>query len=174
MAGYFGFSMSNNAIAAYWNGEKPLSKWTKKEIMEAITKAVNAREIELKADLSKLKRLPVKTLREVCLYRSSWHHTSSYFNETNFYSLDVEKIEGLTNEKIEEILAIKSEEEEPPREETWKCSFLEWSGSRKHPKAIRVEEIGVIRGNWFFRKNGTKKSLCAKGFELIERIEKEV
>lgn len=30
MAGYNGYSMSNNAVAAYENGEKPLSKWKKK------------------------------------------------------------------------------------------------------------------------------------------------
>lgn len=28
MAGYKGWAMSNNAVAAYENGEKPLSKWT--------------------------------------------------------------------------------------------------------------------------------------------------
>lgn len=32
MAGYNGFSMSNNAVAAYEDGEKPLSKWTKADI----------------------------------------------------------------------------------------------------------------------------------------------
>ena len=36
MAGYNGWSMSNNAIEAYENGEKPLSKWTKTDIFEAI------------------------------------------------------------------------------------------------------------------------------------------
>lgn len=33
MAGYNGFSMSNNAVAAYEDGEKPLSKWTKANIL---------------------------------------------------------------------------------------------------------------------------------------------
>lgn len=36
MAGYNGFSMSNNAVAAYEDGEKPLSKWTKADIFEII------------------------------------------------------------------------------------------------------------------------------------------
>lgn len=29
MAGYSGYSMSNNAVDAYESGEKPRSKWTK-------------------------------------------------------------------------------------------------------------------------------------------------
>ena len=36
MAGYREYSMSNNAVAAYENGENPLSKQTKKEILEEV------------------------------------------------------------------------------------------------------------------------------------------
>ena len=36
MAGYNGYSMSNNAVSAYDNGEKPLSKWRKSDILEEI------------------------------------------------------------------------------------------------------------------------------------------
>lgn len=36
MAGYSGWSMSNNAVDAYSNGEKPLSKWTKADIFDTI------------------------------------------------------------------------------------------------------------------------------------------
>lgn len=171
MAGYHGYSMSNNAIAAYWSGEKPISKWTKKEIIDALAEAVSNGEIELKADIIKIEKMPVKTLKEACLYRSSWHHTSSRYNRTDFYSLDVEKIEELTNAKIDEIIADQNKEKkEEPKEETWKCSFLEWSGTRKHPKATRIEEIGTIRGNWFFRQDGSKKSTHANGFQFIEKI----
>lgn len=34
MAGYYGYSMSNNAKAAYEMDEKPFSKWSKGEILE--------------------------------------------------------------------------------------------------------------------------------------------
>lgn len=34
MAGYYNHSMSNNAIAAYAYGEKPLSRWRKRDILE--------------------------------------------------------------------------------------------------------------------------------------------
>lgn len=33
MAGYQGYSMSNNAVQAYKQGEKPRSKWTKAEVV---------------------------------------------------------------------------------------------------------------------------------------------
>ena len=98
MAGYNGFSMSNNAVAAYEDGEKPLSKWTKADIFGAIEE----QEVELKCSIEKLKKLPVKVLKEICLIYSSWHHTSNHYNKTDFYSLDVDRIENLTDDKMKE------------------------------------------------------------------------
>lgn len=101
MAGYSGWSMSNNAVDAYSNGEKPLSKWTKADIFDTIEE----QEIELKCSMEKFKKLPVKVLKEVCLRYSSWHHTSNHYNQTDFYSLDISRIENLTDEKIDRLLA---------------------------------------------------------------------
>ena len=165
MAGYNGWSMSNNAIEAYENGEKPLSKWTKTDIFEAIEE----QEVELKCTIEKLRKIPVNVLKLVCLRYSSWHHTSNRFNKTDFYSLDVDYIENLTDEKIEELI-IKYKTEDKPLEEKWKCAFLEWSGSRKHPKATEVIEEGTIKGDWFYRKDGSKKKTSANGFRFIEKI----
>lgn len=103
MAGYNGFSMSNNAVAAYEDGEKPLSKWTKADIFEIIED--KDREINLKCSISKLRKLPVKILKDICLTYSSWHHTSSHYNKTDFYSLDVKAVENLTDERIDELIA---------------------------------------------------------------------
>lgn len=58
MAGYHGFSMSNNAVEAYKNGEMPLSKWTKKAILE------EAEKYTLQCSLEKLKQLPLAVLRD--------------------------------------------------------------------------------------------------------------
>ena len=54
--------MSNNAVEAYENGERPLSRWRKSDILEAISVS----EIELKCSISKLQKLPVKVLKVVC------------------------------------------------------------------------------------------------------------
>lgn len=176
MAGYNGFSMSNNAVAAYENGEKPLSKWTKKEILNQISNQIEQGELELHCSLALLKKLSLKALKENCLWYSSWHHTSNYFNETKFYDLDVDRIEELTDEKINAILseekaAKKAGKKTEEQEERWLCSFLEWSGTKKYPKAKEFTEEGTIKGNWFIRKNGTKKKTTANGFKKIKKLE---
>lgn len=169
MAGYSGWSMSNNAVEAYENGEKPLSKWRKSYILEAIEDS----EMKLKCSIAKLRKLPVKILKEVCLCYSSWHHTSNRYNETDFYSLDEERIENLTDDKIDELLIeykANKNEEVKPIEEKWKCAFLEWGGTRKHPTATEIIEEGIVKGDWFYRKNGSKKKTTANGFRFIEKI----
>lgn len=170
MAGYNKFSMSNNAMAAYGCGEKPLSKWTKTNIFFEIKE----QEVKLKCTIEKLKKLPVKVLKAECLCRSSWHHTSSYYNKTDFYALDINRIEGLTDERIDELIAGHKETEKmesAPVEEKWQCAFLEWSGSRNHPKATEVIEQGIVKGGWFYRSDGSKKKVTANGFRFIKQIQ---
>jgi hypothetical protein len=152
MSGYHGYSMSNNAMSAYNDGEKPISKWTKSDIISTIENAAKSGDLNLKCDLNVLKKCPSKSLKEMCLSRTSWHHTSSYYNRTNFYSIDFEKIKSLTNEQ----LSIEPVEPEHT-DEIWKCAFLEWSGTRKHPKATEFIEIGTVKGDWFIRADGSKK-----------------
>lgn len=170
MAGYNGWSMSNNAVAAYEDGEKPLSKWTKTDILDAIEE----QEVKLKCSIEKLKKLPIKVLKEICLTYSSWHHTSNHYNKTDFYSLDVDRIENLMDDELDELLSnykADKKAESKPLEEKWECAFLEWSGSRKHPVATEVIEEGVVKGDWFYRKNGTKKKTKANGFRFLKKIQ---
>lgn len=121
--------------------------------------------------MEKLKKLQVKVLKEICLYKSSWHHISNHYNKTDFYSLDIDQIEELTDEKINNMVAeYKTEKQLEPTEERWKCAFLEWSGTRKYPKATEIIEIGIIKGNWFIRTDGSKKKTTANGFKFIEKV----
>lgn len=169
MAGYKGYSMSNNAVIAYENGEKPLSKWSKAEIIEIINKKMNSGELTVKCNIEKLKKVPLKVLRELCLIYTSWHHTSSHYNMTNFYSIDISGIEKLTDEMIDKAVSRYQKEKDNP-EEKWECSFLEWSGTRRHPKAIVKTEIGIVKGKWFYRADGSKKKITANGFEFIRKV----
>lgn len=105
MSGYYGWSMSNNAVSAYENGEMPMSKWTKKAIIEHIKEAINEGDIEIQFSLNELKKLPLKALREFCLIYTSWHHTSKFYNKTDFYSLDVSYLKRLTNETIKKLIS---------------------------------------------------------------------
>lgn len=99
MAGYRNYSMSNNAVAAYEDGEKPLSKWTKQAIIDEIQDNYNDYELTFDMELfAKLK----KSDMELYLNYSSKHHTSSYYNYTDFYSIDYDSLQELTDERIEQ------------------------------------------------------------------------
>lgn len=172
MAGYKGYSMSNNAVAAYESGEKPLSQWTKGDIISEVEKI--SKETDLKFDIANLKKVPSSMLKSICLKKTSWHHTSEYYNRTNFYSVDVNFIEALTDKDIKSYWERAKEDKantKEPAAEKWECSFLEWSGTKSHPKATTVTETGTIKGNWFIRSDGSKKSINAKGFRKIRQVD---
>ena len=73
--GYSGYSMSNNAVAAYENGQKPLSNFTKEDA-EALSELTGK-----KWTLKEVKDF-VKDSGKV-----GYHHTSKFYNTTNFYSI---------------------------------------------------------------------------------------
>ena len=127
MAGYYNFSMSNNARTAYANGEKPLSRWTKEEILSELEEET----------AEKLKPLTARELRKILLYRSSWHHTSSRYNRTSFYSINKDKAEEITEEEIREIIKMRKEriiegkevkETSTPSYITALVQYTEWEG----------------------------------------------
>jgi len=129
MAGYDGFSKSNNAREAECQGYFPASVLAKKLGVSAVA---------------------IKAL----LTPGEWHHTSSWYNATDYYYLPE------AHEKIEELKAYKKE----IHVEKWICNvkFLEWSGSRNYPvaKEFKLENIVVEeKGDWFlfYLPDGTIK-----------------
>lgn len=173
MAGYDGFSMSNNAREAYREGERPLSKWTKEDILKGVKKCVNEEAFKI------LKGLSLTVLRKYALYKSSWHHTSSYYNRTNFYSIDEDYLSTLSNSELQRLQeeneyfkkkkkAVKKVKSERRKV---KAHFVEWEWHAKKSKAIDVEEIGFIDDTWFYRWDGSKKRIKAKGFKVIEYLD---
>ena len=178
--GYIGNKMSERAYEAYESGEKPLSKWTKKDIIECV---LNVRNDFNENELNRYS----KEVLKVFLVCSSWHHTGSYFNETNFYSLDPDFIE-LSKIEIIQVLEKKKKDLEKEKKEKkilklQKCmfSYIEWAGTRKHPKATEKESYGIIKGSWIYYKNG-KYIHIIKEFEraprgtaaLFKQIEKDL
>lgn len=168
--GYIGNKMSVRAYEAYESGEKPLSKWTKTAIINTV--------LDYRDDFGydELKKYSKDALKVFLTY-SSWHHTGSYFNETAFYSLDESFIENekdyiiqVLNEKVKEL---KKEKEEKKILKLQKCKFkyIEWAGTRKHPKAIEKESYGIIKGSWIYYKDG-KKSLNGKYIHVVEIFER--
>ncbi len=96
--------MSERAFAAYENDEKPLSKWTKKTILEYITQWLDDNERVLLEDISDYTK---QQLVDEFLDYTGWHHTSKFYNETEFYKVDEDKLlsvsRKLTDDELEEI-----------------------------------------------------------------------
>lgn len=161
MAGYHNFSMSNNAVAAYENGEMPLSKWSKKAILAAVRDAAPDA-------LPLLSRCPLAVLRAHCLRRSSWHHTSSRYNKTDFFSLDDMILDDLSAETVESW--IREHKDEPaaaaaPSRRPGSISYIEWAGSLRRPRAIHRFLDGVFieqKGAFFLVYNASGALILRK------------
>ena len=179
MAGYSGFSMSNNAVGAYNNGEKPLSKWSKAEILQEIR--IYAKENNINIDMEKLNKVSLPVLRESFLYKTAYHHTSKFYNSTDFYAIDFDTVNEMVDlesvqkllELTEEEKMLKKQEKKEDSPEMWECAYLVWGGTRAHPKATEQTAIGEVRGNWFYLPEGGKKSIKANGFRFIRQIKEE-
>lgn len=172
MAGYYNYSMSNNAVSAYANGEKPISKWTKSEIIDTlVSEGISSEKIDL------IKKLSAKAVKAHCLRRSSWHHTSSHYNRTDFYEVFAPFIENESIRTIESWIVSDQAEKNAPKQkiesapQKAKVIYLEWVGTRKHPKAKEVTAIGEITadGKWFVEEGcHNKHSTSARGFKVLE------
>lgn len=164
---YSGYSMSNRAVEAYADGEMPLSKWSKQSIIDEVVEYDHFTKDDLK-------KFTKKVLTKYFLERSSWHHTSSYCNKTDFYSINSNRAENGSIDDLEELKeCYKKEAKKVEKLEVKKAKikYLEWSGSRSHPKATEVEDYAVIIGNWAYFTGGNKKSLSSNGFRIIETYE---
>lgn len=109
--GYDGQSMSVRATAAYEQGEKPRSKWTKRAMLDEIAEFCECESIDL--DVSKMRR---DDLFSTYFTWSSWHHTGKFASATDFYSLDGEAVrrdarELTDDEATEREIARKAEAE---------------------------------------------------------------
>lgn len=167
---YIGNKMSVRAYEAYENGEKPISKWLKSDIEKAVLKR---RKDFNKKELNRYNKEALKAF----LICSSWHHTGSYFNETNFYSLDENFVELPKKEILDELNNrmddSKKAKEAKKKEKLQKCliKFIEWKGTRKHPKAVYCEAYGILKGKWIYTEE-CKKSLNGKYIQIIKEFDK--
>lgn len=174
-SGYDGYRMSNRAVTAYDYGEMPLSKWTKKEIINRIN--YFADDLEVNIDTSNLEKCKKDVLKDYFLYNSSWHHTGKYCNKTEFYDVDDDKVETLTEEIINNLVSkSKSKPKENKKTEKvtaptkyYKVEYLDWY---QRGKCNQVIDFGEVEGIWFYPTDGGKKKIDANGFRLIEEISK--
>lgn len=144
-SGYSGYSMSQRAARAYEDGEKPLSKWTKREIINKI------KDID-KEKAQAFSKVKLSVLKDTVLRYSSWHHTSSMCNRTDFYEVSDEIIEEMTIDDILNLTKKEEVKEEPVNKYKGTIIYLEWSGTRKHPKATehKLEDVWIEEKGCFY------------------------
>lgn len=83
VGGYSGYSQSNSAIESKEQGSMPLSQWTKERIISYLN-----RSKELKPYIDIFKKMSLAKLKDNVLRSDGWHHTSKFYNKTDFYSVD--------------------------------------------------------------------------------------
>jgi hypothetical protein len=140
MAGYSGYSKSNNAVAAESDGRYPAS--------------VLAKRLRVSAD----------AVRAV-LTTSEWHHSSKYYNRVHYYDgaalIALAENPGATDEAVVEALGIDAEDVEAARRDlerlrAWRkpaadvvvhedcvVEWIEWTGTRARPKATEMRAEGA-------------------------------
>ena len=167
--GYVGYSMSVNMAEAQEENRLPASKAAK--ALGVSTQAIK-------------ETIPT----------SEWHHASSYYNKVDVYDINpyLELKAGKelsTDEYSEEDIAEYKENWEamkafPKPDKSVKqfygdAEWLEWSGSRAHPKAEEHKETGILieeKGSFytFYLPNGTtvKKKIGSNGTYVKSEEEK--
>ena len=153
MSGYNGFSKSNNAVAAEAEGRFPASECAKRL------------------------GVPIEFVR--AQGTSEWHHTSKHFNCTEFFDLDSIRDHLETDEGRSQLEAIKTElkaKKSTPAivHAGADVKWLEWSGTRNHPKATEMTASGATvtdRGGKFLEvtlADGKtfRKGRDTRGFEV--------
>lgn len=123
MAGYDGFSKSNNAISAEFNGKFPISIVAKKA------------------------KVPTGFVR-MHFSPCEWHHTSKWYNTVDYYDLE-EVIEWLGTDEGKSALAKDKANTIKAKEKSivhLNCTvkWLDWYGTRNNPKCEEMKESGAI------------------------------
>ena len=169
-SGYTGYSMSNRAVEAYNSGEQPISNWTKQEMLDVVEE-LNPSILEACRGLS------VSELRDFLLTYSGWHHTSSYFNRTNFYEIR-EDIEDL---KPEDVPKHKCRKKDLAVRFHGDIYYLIWGGTKKHPKATEMALKNVdieVHGSFYvvYNDSGTeilRKKIGSNGTSVVNYEEEK-
>lgn len=168
--GYIGTKMSERAFEAHQNGEKPYSQWSKEDLLDSLPV-----EIQEKA-----KKLTLSELRCRLLHYSSWHHTGTYYNRTDFYEIDENQIDKLTAEKIDEIITNRPKRvrvkkvKTKPLFVTAKIRYTEWEGrfrNYRHPVTYTavvqfMSDAKMVKIDYY-----TTKRLSS--VEIVEKIEQK-
>ena len=149
--GYDGYSMSNNARQAYTEDKRPLSRWTKADIIDVCERLAKDNKLDL--DIKKLSKLNLYTLKQLLSY-AEYHHTGKYFNVTDFYEVDPDLLAKL--------IADGYPKEEPPKKP--KIEKVD-TGLYAHGSFI---ETTWTRGKWAHEVKITHTFINAKIYDVYK------
>lgn len=157
--GYNGYSKSNRALQAEADGK--------------MTASVLAKRL-------KVSTAAVKEFLKPCEY----HHTSGWFNCTDYYDEEellqfargektAEQVEEDIPDLLAQLCAFQAPDKSTREIVARKVSWLEWSGSRAHPKATErsAENVKVTLKGQFavlhLPSGDLRKKITAHGFSII-------
>lgn len=144
MAGYsYEYGMSNAALDAYENGNKPLSKITAQDLKLAGWRGTKAEAIRL--------------AKSGFWRPSEWHHSGgTWYNRVDFY--DPAELVEAWEEASADSRSVALAQDAPTEEKRVAGEYKLWGGSRKHPTVVGHESFtGTLRGNWIHLDGGGRK-----------------
>lgn len=153
--GYVGANRSVRSQEAIDSYEVPFSMINK----SLIENFLDEQEDFTSDDLSFLNKTTVAKWKYVAsekMSASSWHHTSSYFNETYHYSLySIAELLLKIKDTLDDDYKAYRESKKKNMSDV-KYGFIKvqvWGGSRKRPKLEGHEEVvGIVVGDWLYYK----------------------
>lgn len=162
---YINYSRSERSLQAINNFEVPLSMINRTLITDFLNDNYFTEE-----ELNHLKQARVCDWKSTAkrVGRSSWHHTSNYYNKTDHYSMQ---------EIAEELLEYPVECFKPCKEDTEPIEYdfgyivvQVWGGTRNHPKVIGEDvQTGIIKGDWLFYGANSRYKVNANKTLVVKR-----
>lgn len=146
--GYVGRSMSVNAKIAYDNNIKPLSRWRKADFVDIIEDVYDAQVKRIKGSYKNY------------LVVSEWHHTGMFFQATNFYKVNEEKVARAVEAgdiifyTEAEVLAL--EEAARVEEEARQARMKEWADWERAEEEAMQKELKAATKTERLSKRGKK------------------
>ena len=156
MAGYFGHSMSNNAVAAYREDLRPISKWNKKDLTDT---ALDTDGCAFSRE--ELQSCTLGVLKRYLLECKEWHRTSKHFNQTDFYGIEEDVTDHEPLAKMQSFKPAKKQA--PTKTRLAKIYFEEWVGTRNNGEYMTKQALAIIKGEWAYTLSG-KKHTTSKHF----------
>lgn len=181
-SGYVGHSRSVRSEQAIESHEIPLSMMNRVRIDDFLREHKDMFNDDSYEFLSELSVFKWKFVAEKLEGRSSWHHTSSYFNETNHYDLLQVAYKGLEEREDLDVLYKEFQQENNDMERDVVYGVMqvqEWGGSRRRPRLIGHKGVaGVVKGDWLYHKDGhnvhgftSKNKISANKVEWLKKFD---